>query len=54
MLSTSRGLPLQAFVTFALVAAIGCRSSAPPQEADRTEASPWSFSLVVVVPVAPF
>lgn len=36
MLSPSRVLPLHAFVTFALVAAIGCRSPAPPQEADRT------------------
>jgi len=36
MLSPSRALPLHAVITFALVAAIGCRSSAPPQEVDRT------------------
>jgi iron(III) transport system substrate-binding protein len=36
MLSPSRVLPLHAFATFALVAALGCRSSAPPREADRT------------------
>jgi hypothetical protein len=36
MPSPSRALPLHAVIAFALVAAIGCRSSAPPQEVDRT------------------
>src|SRR5687768_17556727 len=36
MASPGRVLPLHALVTFTLFAAIGCRSSAPPRETDRT------------------
>src|SRR5687767_8451483 len=36
MLSRIRALPLHAVITFGLFALIGCRSSAPPEEADRT------------------
>jgi iron(III) transport system substrate-binding protein len=36
MLTLSRVVAFHAFGTFAVVAAIGCRSSAPPEEAGRT------------------
>src|SRR5688572_11827117 len=36
MLSRIRALPLHAVITFGLFALIGCRSSAPPPNADRS------------------